>query len=417
MIRSPLDLTAPLPRHGEARLREALTDTRIVAIVGPRQSGKTTLAREVSDPGRPFLTLDDEAIRTAAQTDPTGFVRGLDRVVIDEIQRAPELILALKKSVDEDRRPGRFLLTGSADIFAGAISPDSLAGRIETLRLLPLSQGELRRRGAPTFLDRAFGGDVGALRVLPRDDDIVDAVLGGGFPEALSRASARRRRDWFLAYAQSLAQRDIPDLAALDKIGVLPRLIEHAALYSSQLVNLTDIGARLGLDGKTVDRWLVLLENVFLARRVQPWYRNGFKRLSRTPKLHFFDTGLLAALKGVDADAIARDRRELGSLLESFVFAELSKAIAVGDDTISISHYRDKDQVEVDFVLERTPGRIVGIEVKAGATVRPQDFNGLKRVRAAAGNGFVTGIVLYDGDTLMPFGDDLYAAPFSILWE
>ena len=247
--------------------------------------------------------------------------------------------------------------------------------------------------------------------------NIIDAVLGGGFPEALSRASIKRRRDWFLAYAQALTQRDIPDLAALEKIGILPRLIQHAALYSGQLVNLTELGARLGLDGKTVDRWLVLLEDVFLARRVQPWFRNSFKRLSKTPKLHFFDTGLLAALKGVDAAAIARDRSELCPLLESFVFAELCKAIAVGEDATSISHYRDKDQVEVDFVLERTPGRVVGIEVKAAATVRPDDFKGLKRVRAAAGDGFSAGIVLYDGDTLMPFGDDLYAAPISMLWE
>jgi len=412
----PVDPATPLPRHSAAHIREALQDTRIVAIVGPRQSGKTTLAKQVGGKDRPFLTLDDETVRSFAQSDPAGFVRGLDKAVIDEVQRAPGLILALKKSVDEDRRPGRFILTGSADLFAGAISPDSLAGRVETVRLLPLSQSELRRRRPSAFLTQAFDGRLGAGQAR-RDGDIVEIALAGGFPEALSRSTPRRRRDWFLAYAEALAQRDIPDLASLEKAGVLPRLIEHAALYAGQLVNLSETGARLGLDGKTVDRWLVLLEQVFLVRRVQPWFRNSFKRLSKTPKLHFYDTGLLAALRGMDAARLQRERQEVGALLESFVFTELSKMIAAGGDRISINHYRDGHQVEVDFVLERTPGDIVGIEVKAAATAQPDDFKGLKRVREAAGRSFRTGVLLYDGDTVVPFGDGLYAAPFSILWS
>jgi uncharacterized protein len=414
---APLNPNTPLARHAEEQLREALHDTRIVSIIGPRQSGKTTLARQVSGPDRPFLSLDDDAIRAFAQADPTGFVRQFDHVVIDEFQRAPQLILALKKSVDEDGRPGRFLLTGSADIFATTHSPDSLAGRIETIRLLPLSRAEMLGQAAPSFIDLAFEGNFGSFRNIAPENDLVDTVLSGGFPEALTRTSFKRRRDWFRAYVESLAQRDIPDLADLDKIGILPRLIEQAALYSGQVVNLTGIGMDLSLDSKTVDRWLTLLENVFLVHRVRTWFRNSFKRLSKTPKLQFFDSGVLAALRNIDADTILRDRTPFGPLLETFVFAELSKSIAVGEHRTSISHYRDKDQIEVDFVLERAPGQVVGIEVKASATVTMRDFAGLKRVHEAAGEGFACGIVLYDGDTLLPFGDKLYALPMSLLWN
>jgi predicted AAA+ superfamily ATPase len=415
MATPPINLETPLPRHAAVRIREALKDTRIVAIVGPRQSGKTTLAQQVGGHAHPFITLDDETARSFAQTDPTGFVRGLDMAVIDEIQRAPGLVLALKKSVDEDHRPGRFILTGSADLFAGSLAPDSLAGRIETVRLLPLSQSELRRRDPPTFLDDAFGAFTTARR-LPRDGDLEQMVLAGGFPEALSRANAKRRADWFAAYIDALTQRDIPDLASIDKVGVLPRLIDYAALYAGQIVNLSELGARLHIDGKTVDRWLTLLEQVFLARRIPPWFRNGFKRLAKSPKLHFYDTGLLAAIRGIDVAHLASNRQAFGGLLESFVFAELSKIIATSEHRTSISHYRDKDQVEVDFVLERPGGQVVAIEVKASATAGPDDFKGLKRVREAAGAGFRAGFLLYDGDNLIQMDENLYASPFSILW-
>lgn len=416
MTSGTLNLAPPIARHAETHVRAALQDTRIVSIVGPRQSGKTTLARQISEPGRPFLSLDDDAVRTFAQADPVGFIRQFDTVVIDEFQRVPALVLALKKSVDEDPRPGRFLLTGSADIFATSQSPDSLAGRIETVRLLPLSRAEILGKGPSSFLDRLFKDNlVAASRVEPATD-LVDLVLGGGFPEALARTAPNRRRAWFRSYVEALAQRDIPDLAALDKIGVMPRLIEQGAFYSGQIVNNSAIGADLGLDSKTVDHWLVLLENVFLLRRVRPWFRNSFKRLSRMPKLQFIDSGLLAASKGVDAELIARDRSQLGPLLECFVYSELLKMLMLRDHHISISHYRDKDQAEVDFILERTPEQIVGIEVKSAATVYPKDFRGLKRVQDAAGESFACGVVLYDGDLVLPFGPKLYAAPLSMLW-
>ena len=404
-------------RHAETQVRAALDDTRIVAIVGPRQSGKTTLARRIAgDDGRPFITLDDEQFRRFAEDDPAGFVRNQPVAVIDEIQRAPALILALKKTVDEAPRPGRYLITGSVDLFKGALSPDSLAGRVDTIELLPFSQAEIAGAGVPGFLDRAFAGDFPSLAVTGPTGDLIERVVSGGFPEALSRTVPARRRRWLRAYARALAERDVSEIAAVDKSVEMSRLIDHAAAASGQLLNMSALGSRLGIDGKTVDRWLMLLEYMFLVRRIRAWHRNRLKRLVKTPKLHFLDSGLLAALRGTGAADIAGDREKLGPLLECFVHAEIAKAAALSDETTTVSHYRDKDRVEVDLVLERSPDRVAGIEVKAGATVRPRDFRGLERLRSAAGDGFACGIVLHDGERVQQTGSRLYAVPMKMLW-
>ena len=404
-------------RHAEAQVRAALDDTRIVAIVGPRQSGKTTLARRIAgDDRRPFITLDDEQFRRFAEDDPAGFVRSQPVAVIDEIQRAPALILALKKAVDEVPRPGRYLITGSVDLFRGALSPDSLAGRVDTIELAPFSQAEIAGAGAPEFLDRAFADDFPSLAVTGPTDDLIERVISGGFPEALSRTVPARRRRWLRAYTRALAERDVSEIAAVDKSVEMSRLIDHAAVAAGQLLNLSALGSRLGVDGKTVDRWLVLLEHMFLVRRIRAWHRNRLKRLVRTPKLHFLDSGLLAALRGTGAAEIAKDREKLGPLLECFVHAEIAKAAALSDETTTITHYRDKDQVEVDLVLERSPDRVVGIEIKASATARPKDFRGLERLSNAAGDGFACGIVLHDGERVQQTGPRLYAMPMKMLW-
>lgn len=411
-----MDLRAPVPRHVEAQVRTALADTRVVAIVGPRQSGKTTLVRKLAkEVGNTYFTLDDEATRLFARNDPTGFLRGHDRAVIDEIQRAPGLVLAIKKTVDEDTRPGRFLITGSADLFAGAIAPDSLAGRVQTIELLPLSQAEIERRPPPAFLDAAFAGAI-RPRAQAITSNLIERVLAGGFPEALARSSPARRRDWLSSYAQSLAERDVVEIAELAKADMMRLLIEHAALMSGQLLNMSELAQRVGVDAKTIDRWLSLLGKIFLVYRVRPWFRNNLKRLVKAPKLHFLDSALLAALASIDSAAIEEDRALLGPLLECFVHAELQKAIALSGERTSLTHYRDKDQAEVDFVIERTPGKIVGIEVKASATVRPQDFRGLIRLEESAGEAFVMGVLLHDGEHVLSYSDRLAAAPISSLW-
>ena len=405
-------------RHAKAAVRLALTDTRIVAIVGPRQSGKTTLARLICEQdGRPFISLDDDQFRKFAQDDPVGFMRGLPSAGIDEIQRAPNLILALKKQVDEVPRPGRYLITGSVDMFKSSISPDSLAGRVQTVELLPFSQAELANTNPPRFIDRAFAGDFPAIEQIGITDDLIERVISGGYPESLSRATSARRNSWLRSYIRLLAERDIPDIATVAKRGEIVRLIDHIAVSASHQLNMSSLGNHLGVDSKTVDRWLVLLEHMFLIRRVRAWHRSGLKRLTKTPKVQFFDSGLLAALLRINSMTIKRDRQKLGTLLESFVFGEISKAIALSDEFTAISHYRDKDGVEVDLVLERSADALVGIEIKAGATVGPGDFKGLKRLQASARDRFKCGIVLHDGERIQQVSPELFAMPFAMLWE
>jgi uncharacterized protein len=410
------DQSKPKARHAEPRVLDALSDTRIVALVGPRQSGKTTLARKIAAERKmSFITLDDEQFRQFANEDPGGFMRGLDHAVIDEVQRAPDLILALKRAVDEDPRPGRFLITGSVDLFKGAISPDSLAGRVETIELLPFSQSEIERQAAPRFLDRAFEADFPAILEIGRTPDLVARILAGGYPEALARNDPQRRQTWLRAYARALATRDVAEISSVSKTDELSRLLNHAALSSGALINLSALASPLGVDAKTIDRWLTLLEQMFVLRRIRAWHRNDLKRLVKTPKLHFLDTGLLAALRRVGAGDIQSDRNRLGNLLEGFIYSELEKQSSLSPDPALISHYRDKDKVEVDLVLERG-GRLIGIEVKASATVKTDDTRGLKRLQEAAGGAFACGIILHDGERIQRIGDRLFAMPVGQLW-
>ncbi len=405
-----------IARHAEARILDALKDTRVVAVVGPRQSGKTTLTRKIAaDRGMSFVTLDDEQFRQFANDDPGGFVRGLDRAVIDELQRAPGLVLALKKAVDEDSRAGRFLVTGSVDLFKGTISPDSLAGRVETIELLPFSQAEIQGRERPGFLAKAFNANFPQIGVTGPTSDLLERVVAGGYPEALARSNPSRRHAWLMAYACALTTRDVVEISPVLKADELSRLLDHAAIASGRLVNLSALAAPLGVDSKTVDRWLTLLERMFVLRRIRAWHRNDLKRLVRTPKVHFLDTGLLSALRRINAGDVVEDRRKLGPLLEGFVFSELAKQANMRPGGVLISHYRDKDKVEVDFVLERA-GKVVGVEVKSAATVKPDDLRGLKRLKEATGKAFASGIVLHDGERIQCVGDRLFAMPVSELW-
>ena len=407
-----------LARHAEKRIRAALADTRIVAIVGPRQSGKTTLARRIAgDDDRPYLTLDDEGLRPFAREDPVGFLRGRPFAVIDEVQRAPSLILALKKSVDEDPRPGRYLITGSVHLFSSALSPDSLAGRVETIELLPFSEAEIGGTDPPCFVERSFAREFPNLSEVGATTDLAGRILRGGYPEAASRGTPARRRRWLRAYVDSLVERDAAEIGSIAKRGELRRMVDQAALSSGQLLNLSNLAARERVDAKTVDRWLDLLARMFLVRRIPAWARSDIKRMVRTPKLHFHDSGLLAALQPVTREDLDRDRTKIGPLLECMVHAELAKAAALRDGEIRISHYRDKDQAEVDFVLERPSGDLVGIEVKASATVVPRDFRGLARLRSAAGERFACGVVLHDGDRVQQTDSRMYAVPVKMLWE
>ena len=405
-----------LPRGVAKHIAAAMADTPVVLVNGPRQCGKTTLVRTLTGPDRTYLTLDDDTTLNSVRADPTGFIRDIDEATIDEVQRAPDLLRAIKRSVDDDRRPGRFLLTGSANILTIPTVAESLAGRMEIVTLLPLAQAEIRGSGS-TFLNRAFTGQVAAPQVKALGKDLVEHVLIGGYPEMLGRNDPRRRSVWARDYIRAIVERDVRDITEIDKLEQMPQLLRALAQHAGQLTNFAQLAGQIHIDDKTARRYVGVLEQLFLVRRVEPWFRNRLKRLVKTSKLHFLDSGLLAVLVGATPDRIAGDRSLFGSLLETFVVSEILK-LATWSDTVSrLHHYRDKDQVEVDIILEDDAGAIVGIEVKAAATVSAADFKGLRKIAEIAGDNFRVGMVLYDGDKVLPFGDRLFAAPLSCLWN
>ena len=403
-------------RFVERRAEEALLDTPVVLIVGPRRAGKTTLVRKMGEADRTYITLDDQTVLEAAQADPAGFIRGLNRAIIDEIQRAPDLLLAIKKTVDEDYRPGRFLLTGSANVLTLPRVADSLAGRMETLRMLPLAKAEIDG-STPTFLERLFEGKLQQARNAIVGDELIHSTLLGGFPEAIARDSERRRQDWARSYLTSVLTRDLRDIAEIEKLTELPKFVRLLAEHSSQLVNYSQFGASINVSHKTGQRYVGLLEQVFLIATLQPWFTNVLKRIVKTPKLHFLDPGLLASARGLTFDRVKTDRGAFGALLESFVFSEVLKLMTASDLRLAPYHFRDRDMREVDSVLERDDGMIAGIEVKASATVKAGDFSGLRALADACGDRFAFGAVLYDSTDVVPFGDRLAAAPISTLWS
>lgn len=402
-------------RFAEDRANEALTDTPVVLIVGPRRAGKTTLVRNMEETDRTYITLDDQTVLEAARADPAGFIRDLDRATIDEIQRAPELMLAIKKTVDEDYRPGRFLLTGSANVLTLPRVADSLAGRMETIRMLPLARAEIEGV-KPTFLKQMFQGKLQSKSDAIVGDDLLRLVLLGGFPEAIARESERRRQDWARSYMTSVLTRDLRDIADVEKLTELPKFVRLLAEHSGQLVNYSQFGSSINVSHKTGQRYVGLLEQVFLVSTLQPWFTNAIKRIAKTAKLHFLDTGLLATSRGLTFDRVQADRGLIGALLETFVFSEILKLMTASEMRLSPYHFRDQQTREVDIVLERDDGMIVGIEIKASATVRSSDFGGLRTLAEACGKRFAYGVVLYDSTDVVPFGSRLAAVPLSSLW-
>jgi len=409
--------TQPLfyPRHLQPQLRASLLDTPAVLVNGPRQCGKTTLVRQF-EPGMAYYSLDDPGLLSAVRADPLGFVKRLDRAIIDEVQRAPELLLALKLAIDQDRRPGRFLLTGSANLMALPQIADSLAGRLEVLTLLPLSNAELGARDSD-FLRNAQTQSWAPL--LPQREGqtahIEHRVISGGYPEMQHRQTLARKQAWARAYLQNLIERDIQDIAQIDQLSQVPKLLSIAAALSSQLLNLTQIGGEIGLTNKTADKYLGILEKLFLVQRLPAWSRNEVSRLVKTPKIHFLDSGLQSTLTRLSVEALVTQRTRFGATLETWVYGELRKILSLAPESWFLAHFRDKNQVEVDFVLESPQREIIGIEVKAAASVHARDFKGLRKLRDLAKDQFTTGIVLYTGTHALSFGDGLWAIPLDRL--
>ncbi|MBV5338644.1 MAG: ATP-binding protein [Deltaproteobacteria bacterium] len=409
-----------ITRNITPKIIEALSDTPVVMLNGARQTGKSTLAKAIINQkhiGR-YVTLDDATVLAAAKHDPVGFLSGLgESVVIDEIQRAPELFVAIKADVDQNRKPGRYLLTGSANVLLLPRLSESLAGRMEIFTLWPLSQGEfsgVRER----FIDTLFSENVPTQVLNSGDNDatLIERAIRGGYPEAAARTSESRRRAWFESYITTILQRDVRDIANIDGLAAMPRLLAMLATRSPSLLNYSELSRTTGLPQSTLKRYMSLFEMIFLIDHLPAWYSYLGKRLVKTSKLIMSDTGLLTTLLAVDAVRL-ENTPLCGAVVENFVIMELKKQISWSDTKPAMLHFRTQAGQEVDVVLEDRAGRIIGIEIKSAKSVGGQDFRGLHALAEAAGNQFLRGIVLYGGSEIVSFGSNLLAMPISSLWD
>jgi predicted AAA+ superfamily ATPase len=400
-------------------LLAALTDTPVVLLHGARQAGKSTLAQEIASGPHParYLTLDDAAVLAAAKSDPAGFVAGLDDpVVIDEVQRAPELFIPIKAAVDRNRQPGRFLLTGSANVLLLPKLSESLAGRMELLTLWPLSQGEIDGVEGD-FVDRVFGSKLPPLPTarLTRDE-LTQRIMAGGYPEAVLRSPGRRPA-WFRSYVTTILHRTVRDIADIERLHEIPRLLSVLAARTGTLLNVADLSRTVGIPLTTMQRYLGLLQATFLVQLLPAWTARVRKRLLKSPKVVLVDTGLAGHLVGVDKRGLPASTELWGAFVETFVAMELLKQAGWSATRPTPYHFRTEKGEEVDVVLEAPSGEIVGVEVKCTVSVDADDFRGLRILAEITGRRFARGILLYLGEEAVPFAANLYALPISSLWR
>ena len=407
-----------LPRSIRPLIVEGIDDSRIVFVGGARQVGKTTLVSDIAAQERPMatFTLDDRATREAALADPTGFVADLPGPsFIDEIHRAPDLLLALKRAVDADTTPGRFVITGSANVLASRRIHDALPGRIDRVDMWPLAQSEIRG-GTLNVVDELFAGHAPKVTGAPAGRAaFADIVAEGGYPEARVRPPGRRRDRWFANYVAGTLSRDLAEIADVRRIDDAERLLRLLAAQSANLLSYRKVGARLDMHHDTVKAYVALLEQMFLVKRLPAWRPGIGAREAATPKLYVCDSGLLAHLLGADAQRIAEDDQVTGKLCETFVVGELLRHATWSQQQPRLYHYQ-RDREDVDVVLENNRGDIVGVEVTAAATLRASDWKWLKKLADVRGDSFRAGIVVYAGEQTIPLGSRLWAVPYRGLW-
>ena len=410
-----------IERRLSAVVLEALATHPVVFLRGARQTGKTTLVSALAAQGHgaTYLTLDDPDTLAAASADPAGFVAAFPTpLIVDEVQRAPGLALAIKRAVDEERSPGRFLLTASAQVLVLPSLSRELVGRMGILTLWPFSQAELEGR-RECFVDWLFGGQTAAPQVAEPGDkqDLLRRACTGGFPEVVGMAAARRRDSWCAAYLDTVLQRDIGSLAEIEGLTALPRLLSLLAARAGGLLNVAELSRTAAMPRSTLDRYLALLSGVFLVQFLPAWSSNLGKRLVKSPKVYLTDAGLQAYLLGLSAQRLAAEPRHAGPLLEAFAFAEVAKQCTWSAVRPSLYHFRSHAGREVDLVLEDRAGRIVGIEIKAAESVSEADTAGLRALAELCGERFHRGVVLYAGRRSLPFGSRLHVMPLSVLWR
>jgi predicted AAA+ superfamily ATPase len=408
-----------IERSLRTKIRAALGDTPVVMLVGPRQAGKSTLASSAPVEGPPptFISFDDPAELAAAQADPGGFVASLgDRVVLDEAQRAPEIFLPIKASVDRDRRPGRFLLTGSANPLFVPVVADALVGRMEVLTLWPFSGVELAGRPDVAICETLLAERPQLPETATSREELAARLVQGGFPEVVQRQDAERRKAWFDNYLTTILERDVRAVADISRLEQLPALLTAVALRSRGPLNKSGLSQDLAVPISSLDRYLALLERVFLVRRLRAWHNRLQPRLVKSPKMLIADSGLFCHLLRLDASRLLAEPTALGLALESYVGSELLKAVAVAREKTALMHYRTAKGTEIDFVLEGGDGRVAAVEVKASRSVEAGDLRRFERLRETLGPRFVRGVVLYSGERSLSFGDRLEAWPLSLLW-
>ncbi|MDR0848101.1 MAG: ATP-binding protein [Propionibacteriaceae bacterium] len=406
-----------IPRRAAALIDTAMRDTRVVLLNGARQSGKSTLAASISDSTQSHWTsLDRASTRVSAQADPTQFVREYPAMIIDEVQRVPELLLAIKEVVDFDATPGHFLLTGSSHVLSLRTTPDALPGRMETIELWPLSQGEID--SCPDgFVDAAFreGPQLRAGEAESRSS-YVHRLVRGGFPEAVAREGQRRKK-YHQSYVADLINREVVQLSQIERGPEMRALVKLLAVRNGNMLVVQPLSKALGIAQGTVAKYLALLEEIFLVKRIPAWASGETGRVVRAPKIAFVDSGIAAAVLGHDEAGLARVGSPVGALLEGFVASEISRQLTWSQTQANLFHYRTKDQVEVDLVLENDRGEVIGIEVKATSTLRSEDFSGLRHLASRLSDRFLAGYVLYLGDESLPMSDKLRGLPLNALWK
>ena len=412
-----MNLQRSYPRYLRPRLVESLADTPVVLLHGARQTGKTTLARSLElEFGYAYLNFDDLQMREAAENDPESFVRSLpERVILDEVQLVPGLFSSIKSEVDRHRHPGRFILTGSANVLLIPRLSDSLAGRIEIMRLHPLAQAEIEGAG-PGLIDRLFAPDFTIETIEASPDQLIERLVAGGYPAAVARTGSSRRMAWYRGYVETILERDIRELTQIRALGDLDKLLHLMAGSTAGLRNIAELSRPLSVSRPTVEEYTQLLTRLFLIDVVPAWGTNRRKRLVSTPKIHLGDTGLATALLDVDGAGVQSDDDLRGRMVETFVYQEVCRHLSWSQRPINNYHFRTRDRTEVDMVLERASGEMIGIEVKSGGSVRSKDFNGLRTLAASAASKWCAGHLFYNGTKVLPFGDRLWAVPIGMMW-
>jgi hypothetical protein len=393
-----------------------LSERRVLMLSGPRQSGKTTLARGLESDQTEYRTLDDVTLRAAAETDPQGFVkRGKKTLIIDEVQRVPALLSAIKKAVDENTRPGQYLLTGSANIQSLPTVKESLAGRIANIRLRPLAQGEIRTT-VPRFLASSFQQSFPSSGTSYDRDAILEIAFQGGFPEPLTLPDRGRKR-WHTDYIGAILERDMTEIARIHRKNAMRELVNLLAAWSGKLMDLSAIGSGLSIQRPTIESYINALETLFLVERVYPWTKTDYARVGRQGKLFMTDSGLMTSLLGWRMDQVRLDSDRAGKLMETFAFNEIMAQIDAGESGYTLFHYRDREKREIDFIIEREDNTLLGIEIKAGSTVSKNDFRHMTwfQNNLIKSQKFI-GLILYTGQVPASFGNNLWAIPFGLLW-